>query len=427
MILAAALVLVGKGFLTDGSHPKHPGDFQKYEAKLRIELDAEVGIASIAIETGEGESKDIDRYFVRHGQTFQLSDEGKEIPARSLADLSVAAVAALHPALVESALLERPEAVQEQRDGRIAFSWNDVLWLVTREKRDGAVSRLTHRNFSGALGDGVEEIVFDRAPARVRVSLRGHETARFDFGPPEPVRAVELPKSDEERVIPASEIAFTELAPHVFAIDLASINSRVTVAEFADYLVVFEGAYNARNGDLLARAIRERFPGKPVRYFAFSHLHGQYIGSTRSYIALGATVLVPPTTVPLIEEIARAPHTLHPDALSKAPRSPRVEAVETSRRLEDATNALVLYNVPSEHTDESLVVWLPGPRILLTGDLLFYRPGKPLTGRSKRVCQTVAELGLDVDRYVATWPLDRYGTKNVVSGEEMKAACAVEP
>lgn len=36
------------------------------------------------------------------------------------------------------------------------------------------------------------------------------------------------------------------------------------------------------------------------------------------------------------------------------------------RRLQDATNALEIYNVASEHTDEYFVVWFPGPKVLLT-------------------------------------------------------------
>jgi len=36
-------------------------------------------------------------------------------------------------------------------------------------------------------------------------------------------------------------------------------------------------------------------------------------------------------------------------------------------------------------------------------------------------------LRLTVAVLVATWPLDGYGTKNVVTGEEMRAACAVSP
>ena len=52
------------------------------------------------------------------------------------------------------------------------------------------------------------------------------------------------------------------------------------------------------------------------------------------------------------------------------------------------------------------------------------RPGKPLPKRSQYVCKVVAKYGLDVEKYYATWPLNGYGTKNIVTGEEMRAACA---
>ena len=129
----------------------------------------------------------------------------------------------------------------------------------------------------------------------------------------------------------------------------------------------------------------------------------------------------------MIEELAAAPHALQPDALSASPRKPTIATVKTERRLEAAMNAVQIFNVVSEHTDEYFIFWFPGPKILLTGDLMFYRPEKPLSGRSKRLCRTVAELGLAPDRYVATWPLDGYGTKNIVTGDEMRAACEAAP
>ena len=427
MILAAAIVLVGKGFLTDASHPKHPGDFQKYEARLRIELDAEAGIAAIAIETGEGETKDVDRYFVRRGRTFQVDEKGEEIAAKDLGDLSVPAIAAIHPALVDSAVAERRDQVREMPDGTRAFSWNDVLWTLSTADKGKSVATL-RRSRADDLFDVSEQIAYARFPDRASVRVGDREVAAFSFEALGSIEQVEIPKGDPSRdrghVIEAREIAFTEIAPHLFSIDLASTSSRVFVVELAEGLAVLEGAYNARNGDLIARAIKERF-GKPVRWHAFSHLHGQYVGSARSFIAEGATILVPKTTVPLIEKMApKFASQWHGDAQMKAAAPLKLETVERSRKLEDV---LEIYNVPSEHTDEYFLFWFPGPKVLLTGDLLFYRPGKPLTGRSKRLCQTIEELGLQPERLVATWPLDGYGTKNVVTGEELKAACAPAP
>jgi hypothetical protein len=153
LILAAAIVLVGKGFLTDASHPKHPGDFQKYDATIRIELDAEPGIASIAITTGEGADKSVDRYFVRRGRTFQADDKGEEIPAKSLGDLSVPAIAALHPALVDSAYAERREDAREMPDGTRAFAWNDVLWMMSTADKGKTVAGLIRTEVHDVFGD----------------------------------------------------------------------------------------------------------------------------------------------------------------------------------------------------------------------------------------------------------------------------------
>ena len=60
-----------------------------------------------------------------------------------------------------------------------------------------------------------------------------------------------------------------------------------------------------------------------------------------------------------------------------------MEAVAERWAREDASaSVIVLNDKDSGHTDEYLLVYLPRTKTLLTGDLLFYRPGKPLAGRS---------------------------------------------
>ncbi|MBI3450125.1 MAG: hypothetical protein HY049_14575 [Acidobacteria bacterium] len=422
--------VAARGVINDPGHPLHPGFVRPTAATLRVAFDPSSGEASVEIESGRGEDHDVDRYFVRRGRVFQVDDEGHDIPAAPLAEISAAAVAALHPALVANAMRENRQNVRAEAAGTYLFAWNDALWAVTTDAGAGRVVSLKRRDFDDVHGDGDEEIVYSSSPARVTVRRSGREAARFDFSAVEPVASVEIPagdpRRDRGRAVRADQLKLSLLAPRLFTIEVASLSTRVFVAEFADHAVVIEGVYNATIGDQVVRVVKETL-GKPIRYFAFSHLHAQYVGSARSFVAEGATIIVPPTTVPLIEEMVKSGHTLKPDALARAPREAKIETVPTSRRLEDATNALEIFNVVSEHTDEYFVFWLPGPKILLTGDLLFYRAGKPLTGRSKRLCRTVADLGLQPEQYVATWPLDGYGTNNIVSGEEMRAACASSP
>jgi hypothetical protein len=158
--------------------------------------------------------------------------------------------------------------------------------------------------------------------------------------------------------------------------------------------------------------------------FSFSHLHGQYLGGVRSYIHQGATVLVPPTTAPLIATVAESKNDLRPDALSREPKPLRVEEVKGKKILEDDVNRLEVLNVDSGHTDEYLIFYFPRQKVLITGDLLCYRgPDTPLRGRSKQLCETLAKLGIEPDVMYVSWPLGSYGCHDVVRGDEMKAAC----
>ena len=81
----------------------------------------------IAIESGEGEHADVDRYFVRHGRIFQVDDKGAEIPAATLAGISPAAVAAFHPVLVAGAMRDHRAEVRQERIGTFLFASGGAL------------------------------------------------------------------------------------------------------------------------------------------------------------------------------------------------------------------------------------------------------------------------------------------------------------
>jgi len=439
--------LAARGYVTDASHPMRPGDVRKVDVTVTLSFNAELGEAVIEMASGDSASRNVERWFVRRGRIFQVDEQNAEIPPSAGRDLSPATLAALHPALVASAMRERPENVRPAGGRKRLFAWNDEQWTVELDGA-GRIVRLERETTSDLLGDGTEEVRYEDwheigddaatglaqsigvatfQPGRVVVSARGRELARLVFDEAATdTDSVRLPdgdrRRDRSRAIAQDEIVFREIAPRIFTVDLASQNLRVVVAEFADHVAVLEGAYSSRICDPIVNRIDERF-NKPVRWFAFSHLHGQYIGGTRSWVYAGATVLAPPTAAPLVEEVVRARQERRPDMLAINPRPLRLETVKTSRRLEDSTNVLEVHNVESGHTDEYFLFWFPRQKVLLTGDLLFYRPGKPLSGRSKLLCETVKKLGIEPELLVASWPLSGYDTKNVVTGAEFRAAC----
>jgi len=430
----APYTIIGSGFITDGSHPWHPGDFKKYDVTVRLSFNPELGETGLEFEWSDEGKTNSEKYYVRRGRLFQIGEEGKEKFPESFGDLSAATVAALHPEIVANALVERRENVEPDHADGYLFGWNDELWSVAVRKKTGQILSLQRRMHHDVYGDGSEQIYYDIHSTdgnvlhseSVTITMAGREIARFKFGAIQNQPVAPIPSGDRSRdrtrLISAGDIKFEEIAPHIFKIDLDSLNTRIVAAEFIDYLVVLEGAYNSRVCDLIAQKVLERFQ-KPVKYFAFSHLHGQYVGGVRSWVKEGATVIVPPSTVPLIEEVVKTPFDLRPDALSREPQPLQITTAKEGRRIDDETNALEIYNVDSEHTDEYFIFYFPRQKMLMTGDLLFYTPDQPLKGRSKKLCETVQKLGLDVETYICTWPLMGYDTKNMVSRAEMLEAC----
>ena len=431
---AAPYTIMGSGFVTDDSHPLHPGYFKKYDMTVRLSFNPELGETGIEFEWSDEGKTNLDKYYVRLGRLFQIGEDGQEKDPESFGDLSTATVAALHPEIVANALLVRRENVEPDHADGYLFAWNNELWSVAAEKKSGRILSLQRRTHHEVYGDGAERIYYDIHSTdsdvlhsqSVTITMGGREIARFRFGAIQQQDVAPLPAGqcsrDRTRLISAGDIQFDEVAPHIFKIDLDSVNTRVVVAEFIDYLVVLEGAYNSRVCDLIAQKVLERFQ-KPVKYFAFSHLHGQYVGGVRSWVKEGATIIVPPSTVPLIEEIVKNPFDLRPDALTREPKPLQITTAKEGRRIDDETNALEIYNVESQHTDEYFIFYFPHQKLLITGDLLFYRTGKPLSGRSLKLCEAVQKLGLDVETYICTWPLTGYETKNIVSKAEMTEAC----
>lgn len=429
--------IIGTGFVTDDSHPMHAGDFRKYDITLRVFVNPELGETALEFGYQQEGKTNTDKYYVRRGKLFQMDDKGQERAPEPFGNLSPATVAAIHPEVMANAILERRENIEPDHADGYLFAWNDELWSMVIDKKGGQINSLHRRVHHDVHGDGSENIYYHgqvsgegiNHPTSVSVSLGGREIAQFKFGAAVLTPDYAMPAGeryfDYNRLISENEIKFTELAPNLYSTDLASINTRVFVAEFLDFLVVLEGAYNSRNCDKIAVKVQERFK-KPVRFFAFSHLHGQYIGGTRSWVAQGATVVVPPTTVKLVEEMVNTPNDFQPDALTRNPKPLKITTAKEGRRIDDATNALEIYNVESQHTDEYFIFYFPRQKVLLTGDLLFYRPGQtpPLKGRSVKLCETVKKLGLDVDKYVCTWPLIGYDTKNIVTRAEMQEACS---
>jgi len=210
-------------------------------------------------------------------------------------------------------------------------------------------------------------------------------------------QAKAVPTTLEEKV--------EQLGDGVYVIqNVANQNYNSLAVAFSDHVAVVEAPFSSGGADAVIKRIKELFPGKPIRYVAMTHHHGDHIGGMRSFIAEGATVITTSANRPVIESMAAAQQN---DRLTRNPRKPEFLLLENGRRvLEDKTRRLELIDIgPNPHAREMVIAWLPRERVVFQGDLFFvpnndapFGPPQPSTISFAR---KLKELGLPVSRIAA--------------------------
>ena len=193
-----------------------------------------------------------------------------------------------------------------------------------------------------------------------------------------------------------------KLADGVYVIqNVAGQNQNSLAVGFADHVAVVEAPGSSDGADSVIKRIKELFPGKPIRYVAMTHHHGDHIGGMRSFIAEGATVVTTAANRPVIETMAAAQQA---DRLSRNPRKPEFLLVQGGKRvLEDSTRRLELIDIgPNPHAREMVIAWLPKEKVVFQGDLFFVpnndAPFGPPQTSTASFASKLKELKLPVER-----------------------------
>jgi glyoxylase-like metal-dependent hydrolase (beta-lactamase superfamily II) len=207
------------------------------------------------------------------------------------------------------------------------------------------------------------EVIMDHRYTDVRVNTRPADSV---FA--RPAGLTETPQTPNT---PRPE-RFSQVAPGVHLLENATPGYNLLIAEVADYLIVVDAPNNSTVTERAIATIKRNIPGKPIRYVVPTHHHSDHAGGIRAFIAEGATIVTTPGNAVLFRRMAAAtPHTLRPDALSRAPRSPVIETFTGRRVFTDGTRTLELRDIgPSPHAQELLIAYVPGAGIVFQGDLL---------------------------------------------------------
>ncbi len=161
-------------------------------------------------------------------------------------------------------------------------------------------------------------------------------------------------------------VEMVRLADGVYQAQGTSHNS--IVIEMRDYLIVVEAPLYDERSQAVIRAIKERFPAKPIRYVIPTHFHIDHSGGIRGYMAEGAIVAAPQIAKEFYACMAHARHTLRPDTLEKNGRAVMIESHDGPRSLGDADRYIVIYPLPTSHAEDLQVVYLPREKILIEAD-----------------------------------------------------------
>jgi glyoxylase-like metal-dependent hydrolase (beta-lactamase superfamily II) len=216
------------------------------------------------------------------------------------------------------------------------------------------------------------------------------------FQPP----AAGFTESSDTRPTGADAEPVRKLAENVWLLQQLPGGNRVMFVTFRDHVLVFEAPTPQAAGSAVIEAVRRTVPDKPIRYVTFSHHHDDHGGGLRPYIANGVTIVTTPTNRAFIEHVARASHTMRPDALSADPRAPIVETFTRKRVFTDGEMTVELHDIgPTSHVDEIVMAYLPNQKLIFQGDLLILpergepAPANTLTAEFARA---IERLGLDV-------------------------------
>ena len=141
-------------------------------------------------------------------------------------------------------------------------------------------------------------------------------------------------------------------------------------------------------------AAKAKFPGKPIMYVVLTHHHMDHTGGARSFVAEGATVVVPASAKTYFEKNLPAPRTVAADAQQKQPKPVQVVGVADQMSLKDDTVEIRLHNIPTPHVDGMVIGHVVQPNIVWVTDI--WSPGRDAVKNPGTVslAEAVKKLGI---------------------------------
>jgi glyoxylase-like metal-dependent hydrolase (beta-lactamase superfamily II) len=175
---------------------------------------------------------------------------------------------------------------------------------------------------------------------------------------------------DSDNVIfpPGGGLKLVELGPNVQHVEGGTANNLIVAMK--DYLVIFDAPYGELQSRWTIDAAKAKYPGKPIKYLVLTHHHMDHTGGMRTYVAEGATIIVPSPDKAYFEKDVAAPRTLVPDDLQKKPRAATITEVADQMVLKDDTDEIRIYSIPNPHVQGMFVGYVVKANVFYVTDLI---------------------------------------------------------
>jgi glyoxylase-like metal-dependent hydrolase (beta-lactamase superfamily II) len=172
---------------------------------------------------------------------------------------------------------------------------------------------------------------------------------------------------------PGGSFKLVELSPNVQMVQGGGANN--LIVNQRDGLVVVDAPVDEGQSLEVIKLAKAKYPGKPIKTLVLTHHHMDHTGGMRTFVAEGATVIVPAPDKAYFERVIRASHTIQPDAQQKAQRPANVQDVKDTMSLKDDAAEVNLINIPNPHVEGMLLVHVVKDNIVWVTDLVSPRGG----------------------------------------------------
>lgn len=228
-------------------------------------------------------------------------------------------------------------------------------------------------------------------------------------------------KKMAESMVVNDSLIFQKIAPNIDLIRIESQNNKMLVAEFADFIALFEAPAGIELNSQILEELHKKYPTKPLKYLFVTHHHPDHAGGIKAYASLPITLVTTIGNQEYFKDLMKKLHTLNKTNTNDV-QNLKIDFVPLNgeRRF---TDKIVAYEIgkSTDHTDEHLVYYFPESKIIWTGDLLSFRSDgriTPVGQRGKAIYELINSKNLAVDRIYTSWPLR--GQKEYGTLEELK-------